>query len=68
MLEWMTSWIWWLGWRSAITFACMFTIQNVIHQEGYRIAWSTMMVASVCAIIGIRIWMPSYKKESHVDD
>lgn len=67
MLQWMAYWVWWFGWRGVVTFACMFTIQNVIHQEGYFIEWKTMTVATLCAIVGLRIWMPSCKKEGHVD-
>lgn len=64
MIQWMAYWVWWFGWRSAVTFACMFTIQNVIHQEGYFIEWKTLAVATLCSIVGLRIWMPSCKKET----
>lgn len=65
MIGWMAYWIWWIVWRSAITLACMFTIQNVIHQEGYYIESRTLFVATVCAILGIRVWMPSAKRVKH---
>jgi hypothetical protein len=67
MIQWMAYWLWWLGWRSALTGACMYTLQNVIHQEGYRIDWQTMFIGTLCAIVGLRFWMPSCK-EKHADD
>lgn len=59
MISWALGWLWWFSWRLAITFACMYTIMNFVQQEGYRIEWTTMMVVTVCAIVGIRLWMPS---------
>jgi len=68
MLGWMAYWVWWFTWRSAVTFACMYTIQNVIHQEGYYVETKTLMVATICAILGIRVWMPSaHKPETHAN-
>lgn len=68
MLAWMAYWIWWITWRSAVTLACMYTVQNVIHQEGYYIENKTLLVATICAILGIRVWMPfNSRRESNAD-
>jgi hypothetical protein len=64
MFQWAAFWIWWFGWRCAVTLTCMYTIQNVVHQEGYFISWETLFASTLCAIVGIRIWMPSCKKEN----
>ena len=63
MLKYVVYWVWWFTWRLLITLACMITIHNVIEQEGYRIEWSTLAIATVCTIVAIRIWMPTYKHE-----
>jgi len=68
MLGWMTYWFWWLFWRLIVSGVCLFTIQNVIHQEGYYIETKTLLIAGACAILGIRIWMPSTKyNKDHSD-
>jgi len=64
MIGWMAYWVWWFTWRAAISLACLYTIQNVIHQEGYYIEWKTLVVSGICVILGVRFWMPSPKKES----
>ncbi len=68
MIAWMISWIWWATWRLAVSLACLLTIQNVIHQEGYRVEFSTLLITGACAIVGIRIWMPFSKEKSLVND
>lgn len=68
MFTWMMGWVWWLTWRLAVSLACLLTIQNVIHLEGYRVEFSTLLVTGACAILGVRIWMPftkETKQESH---
>ena len=62
MFGWMMSWVWWFTWRLAVSLACLFTIHNVVHQEGYYIEYRTLLVAGVCAVLGIRVWMPSAKE------
>lgn len=58
MLGWMMGWVWWFTWRLAVSAACLFTIQNVIHQEGYYIENRVLLVAGICVVVGVRIWMP----------
>lgn len=68
MLEWMIGRVWWATWRLAVSLVCLLTIQNVIHQEGYRVEFSTLLVTGACAILGIRIWMPFAKEKSLSDE
>ncbi len=52
----------WFGWtliRLLVTFACIFTVQNIIHQEGYLISLPILLAASAAVIVGVRIWMPA---------
>lgn len=63
MLAWMAHWILWFMIRAAVTLVCVYTVQNLIHQEGYRVEFGTLLLASICAIIAIRMWMPSSCKE-----
>lgn len=62
MIAWMASWVWWFAWRLAVTLACLWTVQNVIHQEGYYIEYRVLVVAALCVIVGVRVWMPSNKE------
>lgn len=68
MFRWMMGWVWYATWRLAVSLACLLTIQNVIHQEGYRVEFSTLLVTGACAILGIRIWMPFTKEKSLSDE
>lgn len=67
MVEWMTSWIVRIGWRVTVTLACMYTFQNVIHQQGYTILWGTMCAATACAILLILTWssLVLYYRDKH---
>jgi hypothetical protein len=64
MIAWMAHWVMWFALRAVVTLVCIYSIQNLIHQEGYRVEFSTLLLASICAIVAIRMWMPSYHKES----
>lgn len=48
----------WYTIRIVVTLACVWTIQNVIHKEGYYIKFDTLLIVAVCVIIGVRFWMP----------
>lgn len=65
MIAWMASWVWWFAWRLVVTLACLWTVQNVIHQEGYYIEMKILMVAALCMIVGVRVWMPSIKEKNN---
>lgn len=62
MLEWAAGWIWWFTWRLVVSGLCLWTIQNVAHQEGHYIETKTLVIVGMCAILGIRIWMPFAKE------
>lgn len=59
MFAYIAYWTWWFTWRLVITLACMVTLHNVIQYEGYHVEWSTLIIATIAAIVGIRVWMPS---------
>lgn len=57
MLSWMAYWIWWMAWRVAITLACVFTIQQVIHRQ--NLVWvetQPFLVGTALFVLLIRIW------------
>jgi hypothetical protein len=68
MVAWMMERVWWFAWRLAVSGVCLWTIQNVIHQEGYYVETKTLLVAGACAILGIRIWMPSAKQPKSLEE
>lgn len=60
MIAWMMYWIWWALWRSAITIACVLTIQHIIHeQDRVWIDTQSMMIGAACLVLVIRIWSMS---------
>ncbi len=63
MLAWMMRWVIWITIRVAVTLVCILTLQNVIHAEGYRVEFYTLVIAAVCVIVAVRMWMPSYPKQ-----
>lgn len=65
MIQWALHRIGWFTIRIAVTLACIWTIQNVIHTEGYLIPFKVLLVGAVCLIVGVRMWMPSYKGNRH---
>jgi uncharacterized membrane protein len=67
MIAWMARWVVWFAIRVVVTLACIYSIQNIIHQEGYRVEFTTLLLASICAIIAIRMWMPSSKESEKIN-
>lgn len=65
MIRWVLSHIVWFTIRVAVTLACIWTLQNVIHHEGYYIPYGILLIGAVCLIVGVRMWMPSYKENNH---
>lgn len=59
MFSWALHKIGWFMLRVAVTLACMWTIKNVAHHEGYYIDYHVLVVSAVCLIVGVRMWMPS---------
>jgi len=68
MIAWVMKHIVWFIIRIAVTLVCMVTVKNVAHTQGYFISYEVLLVSAVCLIVGVRMWMPSYKdKESNKD-
>lgn len=63
MFAWMMRWVIWFAIRIAVTLACIVTLQNVIHAEGYRVEFYTLVIAAVCVIVAVRMWVSSYPKK-----
>lgn len=59
MIAWMAHNIGWFIIRVLVTLACDWIIFKMINMYGYRVDFSAILFASVCAIITIRLWMPS---------
>lgn len=57
----MLETIGWYAIRVIITLAGVWTIQNVIHRDGYYVRFDTLLIAAVVIIIGVRFWMPRQK-------
>lgn len=68
MIQWALQNIVWFTIRLAVTAACLFTIKNVAHLNGYYISYEVLAVSAVCLIIGVRMWMPRCtEKETNKD-
>jgi hypothetical protein len=63
MFDYIASCLWWIGWRAAITFACLITVQRVIMLEGYRLHDYTLLAIGVVFIVGVRVWSPTPDKK-----
>lgn len=61
----MLNWIGWNVLRIATTLACAYTMTGVIHSEGYRVEYSTMLLGASMLIILIGLWSPRCEKCSH---
>ncbi len=51
----------WIGWtliRIVVTLACVWTVWNIVHHEGYYIPYTTMLAGAVATIVAVRFWMP----------
>lgn len=54
-----------IGWyaiRIVVTLAVVWTIQNVIHKDGYYVNFDTLLICAILVIIGVRFWMPRQYK------
>jgi hypothetical protein len=54
-----------IGWyciRIVVTLAVVWTIQNVIHKDGYYVNFDTLLICAVLVIVGVRFWMPRQHK------
>jgi predicted MFS family arabinose efflux permease len=66
MIRWAAHHIGWLAIRIAVTLACCWTVNNVIAEEGYRVAFYDLLIVAACLIVLMRFWMPRpYEKKVH---
>jgi hypothetical protein len=64
MLRWAVHHITWFIIRIVVTAACIFTVNNVIAEEGYRVAYMDLSICTACLIVLMRFWLPkSYDKK-----
>lgn len=53
------NWLVWFLIRCAVTLGCVWTLQNIIHREGYRAEFGTLLLAAIVTIVCIRFWIPN---------
>lgn len=58
MLDWAARRLFQLAVRLGFTLAGCVTLQRLIHEEGYRVELSTLLLASAVVVIVLRLWMP----------
>jgi hypothetical protein len=64
MIAWMMYWVWWVGWRSAVTVAAVLSIQHVIHEEqAIWIETKPLFIGAALTVLCIRIWSAQPHKE-----
>lgn len=64
MIRWAVHHITWFAIRLAVTAACIFTVNNVIAEEGYRVAYKDLSLCAACLIVMMRFWLPRpYEKK-----
>jgi hypothetical protein len=55
----------WVGWtlvRIIVTLACVYTLFNVVHMEGYYISFNPLLIGAIILIIMIRLWSSSNRE------
>lgn len=63
MIQYLLFWAWYLLWRIIITLTCLYSLQTVLHLEGYHMEWSTLLIVGVIFVIGVRTWAPAHHGE-----
>ncbi len=58
----MLNTIKWYCIRIVVTLLCVWTIQNVVHKDGYYIKFNTLLICAALVIVGVRFWMPRMKE------
>lgn len=59
MIAWVAHRAIWFIVRTAVTLACAWTITKLVNRYGYQVDFESVILASVCAIVATRMWMPS---------
>lgn len=64
MFAWISKWVWWFLNRSAITLACIYVLQMLLHSQGYFVKFNILLTGAVCLILGVAVWLrpPSPEK------
>ena len=68
MLYWISRWGFWFGSRCAVTLACIYTLQNLLHYEGYFVEFKILTLGAAMLIIGVGVWMRPPSKEKPKQD
>lgn len=61
MIRWALSHILWFTIRCVITLACLFTLQHVLQEEGYRVEGESLLMVAVIFVVGVKLWAPNHK-------
>lgn len=59
----MLRWLFWFVLKCGVTALSAWTLFNVIHQQGYYIEFTPILVGSVLLVIMIKLWSWNYKKD-----
>lgn len=56
MIRWAISHVVWFVIRCAVTLACLYTLQHVMVDEGYRVENKSLLMVAVVFVIGVKTW------------
>lgn len=57
MMEWASRWVWWIISRCTVTLICILVVQHVLHEEGYLVPFTNLVVGAAALIVGVYVWM-----------
>ncbi len=60
MLIWLVRQLPFLLFRLIITLCACWFMELVIRSEGYRVEFSTLLLAATCIIVATRLWAPRH--------
>ena len=58
MFSWFARHALWFVIRCVVTLLCMWTVQAIMHQEGYHIEFQNILYGGAAIIVAVRFWMP----------
>jgi len=56
----MINYLIWFSIRCGVTLGAVYTLQNLIHRDGYRAEFSTLLLAAIVVIVTVKFW--TYKE------
>jgi len=69
MFRWALHHLVWFSIRIVVTLACVWTVNNVIAYEGYRVEYRDLLICAACLIVLMRFWMPRpYEKKKETKE